>query len=261
MQSAAAKVVVDDRAIARAVAVAVKPYREALLHNTRELEKLSKAANSFGESIDWELAHNIERNKTLGAAQVSGGEILRKDLSEKRKPAPAGPQPAKTHPRPIESGDVQLKAGARKMLTILAQWHPEPKTRDELGALAGFAASGGTFSDYLSKLRMAGFIVENGRGIGITDEGLASVGDIPPRPDSTEELVGMWKSKFKAGVGKMLDTLVTAYPAWISRELLGERSGFTASGGTFGDYLSQLRRARLIEENGSNVKAADSLFP
>ena len=147
------------------------------------------------------------------------------------------------------------------MLVILAQWHPEPKTRDELGALAGFAPTGGTFSDYLSKLRIAGYIHENGSGVEITDEGLATVGDIPDRPNSTAELVGMWKSKFKAGVGKMLDVLTEAHPDFISREELGERSGFTASGGTFSDYLSQLRRARLIEESSGQVKAADSLFP
>jgi hypothetical protein len=147
------------------------------------------------------------------------------------------------------------------MLMILAQWHPEPKTRDELGALAGFAASGGTFSDYLSKLRLARFIHENGNGISVTDEGLAVVGDIPERPDSTEALVGMWKSKFKAGVGRMLDVVVAQYPNAITREQLGEESGFAATGGTFSDYLSQLRRARLIDEPSGQVKASDSLFP
>jgi hypothetical protein len=71
----------------------------------------------------------------------------------------------------------------------------------------------------------------------------------------------MWKPKFKAGVGKMLDVLVDRYPHAITREELGEATGFTASGGTFSDYLSQLGRARLIEKSGDTVKAAESLFP
>ena len=163
--------------------------------------------------------------------------------------------------RHSSDSDINLKAGARKMLVILAQWHPEQKTRDELGALAGFAPTGGTFSEYLSKLRTAGFIHENGNGISITDDGLSSVGDIPDRPDSTEALVGMWKSKFKAGVGRMLDALVASFPEPLTREQLGEESGFAASGGTFSEYLSQLRRARLIDESGGLVRAAESLFP
>jgi hypothetical protein len=188
----------------------------------------------------------------IALPKVSGGEILRKEHPPMRTPS---------SPENIPAGDVNLKSGARKMLTILAQWHPEPKTRDELGALAGFAPTGGTFSDYLSKLRIAGYIHENGNGIAVTDEGMQAAGDIPERPNSTEELVGMWRSKLKSGVGRMLDVLVAEYPEALTREDLGEKSGFAASGGTFSDYLSQLRRARLIEESSGQVKAAESLFP
>lgn len=254
----------DPRAIAHAVMVATKQYRELLSRDVQHFRDIAK----LGERI----VTAADRQINAPAPKIPSGEIHRKELIQ--QPAPVGVSRPHTHPRPDiiskhhrgedtsqDNSAINLKAGARKMLTILAQWHPEGKTRDELGALAGFAASGGTFGDYLSKLRLAGLIHENGHGIHITDDGLMQVGDIPPLPDSTGELVGMWKSKFKAGVGRMLDVLVEAHPHALSREELGERSGFTAAGGTFGDYLSQLRRARLIEEHGSQVKAAESLFP
>lgn len=45
----------------------------------------------------------------------------------------------------------------------------------------------------------------------------------------------------------MLDELIAVYPVALTREELGERSGYTASGGTFGAYLGTLRRNGLIE--------------
>lgn len=153
-----------------------------------------------------------------------------------------------------------LKRGAIKMLQTLAAWHPDSLTRDQLGILAGFAPSGGTFSEYMSLLRRRALIHEDGERVAISEEGLKASGNVPPRPESTHELVEMWKGKFKAGVGKMLDVLVARYPEEISREDLGQESGFASSGGTFGEYLSYLRRARLIEEIGGKVRASIALF-
>jgi hypothetical protein len=244
--------VADPKAIERAVKQVSKQFsaqiRAAQITVTKQQKILRLIAEASAQAV------GIEPPKfgPIALPKVSGGEILRKGHPPMRTPSSPGN---------ISAGDVNLKSGARKMLTILAQWHPEPKTRDELGALAGFAPTGGTFSDYLSKLRIAGYIHENGNGIAVTDEGMQAAGDIPERPNSTEELVGMWRSKLKSGVGRMLDVLVAEYPEALTRDELGEQSGFAASGGTFSDYLSQLRRARLIEESSGQVKAAESLFP
>lgn len=254
VQPMAAKV--DQRAIERAIRKAedsiIAQAKMAIGAREAAVTRLVKSFSAF----------EPERTKDSGV-EIQKGEKLSglPGFALERDTMPV----TQAHPRPMlpkvdSSREINLKAGARRMLTILAQWHPEAKTRDELGALAGFAASGGTFSDYLSKLRLAGFIHENGNGICATDDGLAAVGNIPDLPQGPAALVAMWKSKFKAGIGKMLDVLVAQYPTAITRQQLGEQSGFASSGGTFSDYLSQLRRARLIEEPGGNVKASDSLF-
>jgi hypothetical protein len=222
----------------KAIELAVKPYRAMLEKVAAAVSKIGVEIKALSQAEPWTPSPNLDG---VPVRAVPRPPIMRKIEQ-------TGEQPT-------------LKAGARKMLTILAQWHPEARTKDQLGALAGFSPSGGTFSDYLSKLRLAGFISENGNGIHITDEGLLNVGDIPDRPSTTEELVAMWRPKFKAGVGKMLDVLVENYPGYVEREVLGESSGYAASGGTFSDYLSQLRRAGLIQESGRSVKAAESLFP
>jgi hypothetical protein len=243
----------DPKAIERAVQAALSPFRKAIADRDRFIARITKDVQALTQLKPPE-AMDDKATVLQGSAHLP--QINRPQAAEVRTHVAL---PART--QRVDDDSPQLKKGARKMLTILAQWHPEPKTRDELGALAGFAPTGGTFSDYLSKLRLSGFIHENGNGVAITEEGMQAVGDIPERPNSTDELVGMWKSKFKAGVGRMLDVLVEAHPSMLTREDLGERSGFAASGGTFSDYLSQLRRARLIEESGGQVKAAESLFP
>ena len=58
----------------------------------------------------------------------------------------------------------------------------------------------------------------------------------------------------------MLNELVAVYPGALSRAELGERAGYTASGGTFGAYLGTLRRNGLIEVDGDAVRAGEALF-
>ncbi len=58
----------------------------------------------------------------------------------------------------------------------------------------------------------------------------------------------------------MLEALVHVYPEALPREALGERTGYTASGGIFGPYLGVLRRNGLIEVNGGQVRARETLF-
>jgi hypothetical protein len=236
----------------RAVGAALPAFRKAIAERDRFIARLTKELLAISQ------LRPPEAMDDKSAIHQGNREIARSHREEVKSPRASH---AATQ-RPAQVGETPaLKAGARKMLTILAQWHPQARTKDQLGALAGFSPSGGTFSDYLSKLRLAGFISENGNGIHITDEGIASVGQVPELPSSTDELLAMWRPKFKAGVGKMLDVLVEDYPGYITREELGDRAGYAASGGTFSDYLSQLRRARLIQESGNTVSAAESLFP
>jgi len=240
---------------------ALREHRSAFI-DSRLIARAVELAGDFEQrAMQLSLVANGAAKLTAGPTSL-GGEILRasgeshghQELSPVHKVARHAPDlGADTTPN--------LKAGARKMLTILAQWHPEPRTRDQLGALSGFAPEGGTFGEYMRALVRGGFVTENGSGASITDEGLATVGPVPPRPESSDELVAMWKSKFKAGVGKMLDVLVAAYPDAVTAEELGQQTGFAHEGGTFGEYLRALRRSKLIEEAPEGIKAAESLFP
>lgn len=56
----------------------------------------------------------------------------------------------------LEQWRTALKAGARTVLDLLIDAHPDALTRDELAQRAGYEISGGTFNTYLSTLRRNG---------------------------------------------------------------------------------------------------------
>lgn len=70
----------------------------------------------------------------------------------------------------------------------------------------------------------------------------------------------MWSGSLRAGERSMLNELIRLYPTSVSREYLGSVTGYTVSGGTFSSYLGKLRRNGLIEVEGSDVRASDTLF-
>jgi hypothetical protein len=95
----------------------------------------------------------------------------------------------------------------------------------------------------------------------ITQAGLDHLGaGVPLQPQTAEDLRSMWQGVLHGGERKMLDELLAAYPAALTREELGERTGYTASGGTFGAYLGTLRPNGLVEVDGGEVRASAGLF-
>lgn len=159
-------------------------------------------------------------------------------------------------------GEVQLRAGERKILQTLGRRYPMKVTRAQLGTLAGFTPSGGTFGTYFGTLKRTGLIEENGVGVQITEAGMTYLGygSDRPAPPTTEQVLEMWREVLRAGERKMLDELVAIYPQALSRSELGARTGFTPSGGTFGTYLGSLRRNGLLEVAGEQVRASETLF-
>lgn len=183
------------------------------------------------------------------------------------QPAPA-PTPAAAAPRSdsryvrsaAAEGPPGLKAGARRMLGVLARQYPMTATRAQLAALAGMKRTGGTFGSYFSALRTGGLISETAGVVSITDEGLAAAGAVPAAPMTTDEVRDMWRGVLKAGARLMLDELLAAHPGALSRDQLAEAAGLERSGGTFGSYLSSLRSNGLADVAGDEIRAADVFF-
>lgn len=175
-----------------------------------------------------------------------------------RLKAPADLAPEATPQRkPTTASPETLKKGQRRMVVVLARRHPGRLTVPQLGALAGLSHTGGTFAGYLAELRRAGLIDGDDRDLGITPAGFAAIDAQPPAaPQSPAEALAMWQARLPSGTARVLDVLVTAYPAGLEREELAFRAGLAAGGGSFGSAVATLRRYALVERAGNLLRAS-----
>jgi len=172
-----------------------------------------------------------------------------------QKPIPPA-KPARS--REVATSGYSPRAGARRMLEALAQFYPAGMTPGQLRSYAKLRKSG-TSDTYLGELRREGLLEEREGELYATETGLALVGG-HAAPLTADGLLTHWRSILRAGVRRMLDALVEARGRWLTRQEWGEAAGLEPSSGTFGSYHGELRRARLIEEDGQRVRAADCLL-
>lgn len=242
LKAARAKVVVEaQREYSRSIKPALRAFAEgeALIRRVTEALRDGKPPESL----------TLKGSEDLPAAVAPA----RPQMDAFRPPAPM-PQRA-----PRAEASANGVGGALRVLKALAQRHPLRVTRRQLATLAGLAPTGGTFSTYYSRLRTAGYLDEQGGLIGSSAAGLEAAAVEPAQPQSTEELLAMWRSNV-GGAGRMLDALARHYPRPVSREDLAAELEMAAGGGTFSTYLSRLRSNGLAEVQGQMVKASDTLF-
>lgn len=156
---------------------------------------------------------------------------------------------------------ISLRAGERKMMEVLARTHPFKLTRKQLATLAGLSIKGGTFGTYYSTLRKNGLIEEEGKETHLTQRGFDWLGhDVPREPMSEDEVLQQWLNVLRLGERSMLRYLVGKEGHYVARGDLAKHCDLTLSGGTFGTYLSTLRRNGLIEERGNDVRAGGVFY-
>jgi hypothetical protein len=232
-------------------------YREGQRHGfVRGYEKarhaMAELVNKIGPPRETEIG-DFDPGEVPPAPARRAPVVAARAVLQTPKPAARSQQPApgdEDHPLRAE----------RKPLAALAAVHPSGMTEAQWAVAAGLKRSGGTWSTYVSRLKVAGRIMRQGDLYYATDVGLADIGsNYEAMPEPGPALVDFWVSRI-SGIGPMLQRLADVYPHWISRERLAADINIVASGGTFGTYLSRLRSTGLIEENGKDVRAAEALM-
>lgn len=127
-----------------------------------------------------------------------------------------------------------------RILRVLTSRFPARFTMGQWAVLAQMKKTGGTWSTYVSRLRKAGYINENGGTIGATDLGVEAVGGQIEAPQSREEIIAQWKHSLGSGPAKMIDALISVYPNGLTRDDLATSTDMASSGGTYSTYLSRL---------------------
>ena len=93
-----------------------------------------------------------------------------------------------------------------------------------------------------------------------SQEGIDFLGETPNPPQTSDEVIQMWRENLTGGARRMFDVLVENYPNSIPKDQLGEMIEMVHTSGSFSTYLSMLRGNGVAQSNGDGVKASDNLF-
>ncbi len=247
-----------DRARVRASNETMKVCGERERHDKKVISILEKRIEDIGKII----GEKVEKITIPELKRHHGIPNFEEKQDFDKYPHPS-PQYTKDNSERVLKKELEkiypekkLRAGAMKILGWLACSYPKELTKQKIATLSGFSVKGGTFNTYISELKRNGWIVGFNE-LSITEDGLANA-EAKEMP-SGEELLSLWKVKFRAGAGKILQFLYESHPNEVSKDELGYATEFESSGGTFNTYLSELRRNGLIEVNGG-VKISEEFF-
>ena len=255
--------VVDQDAIDRAVRAALVEERQRFNAFRTEADKRFRWITGNVARLERVFASAGEIVKSIAFGRGLGQEVFRWSATSstcREISPPASPKPVKlttntTHVWSNGAGDPsagndteKLASGERKILTALAQY-PEGRSKVQVAVLTGYAVSGGGFNNYLGGLRSKGFIAGGGEQLRITEAGLEALGSWDPLPVGPA-LIDYWRRQLGKAERLVLEALVNAYPAALSKAEIAVQTGYEANGGGFNNALGRLRTFELIEGRG-----------
>jgi hypothetical protein len=175
------------------------------------------------------------------------------------KRAAAGPPvaaPRRPAREPSHAGEERLGAGERAILNFLAMRANSDFSKEQVGAMTGYAAGGGSFNTYVSRLSTAGLIERRGARLRLADGALeravALLGD-DYQPGDKFGLEG-WLEKLGKGPRQIYELVLANPEQLFSKSDLAERAGYEAGGGSFNTYLSRLATLGLIERTPDGIR-------
>lgn len=231
---------------------------------TRELEAEVAQVRALAAT----LADRIHRGRDV-AAQLS--EILRNGdaptaafraesaaerVASKRVAATPSPRPVRTvrtstPPAPRVTSD--LPKGEAAVLTAACQY-PEGVDRQQISILTGYKRS--SRDTYIQRLREKGLVDTRGTLVVAAAGAERHLPDFEPLPTG-RALQEYWLARLPAGEAAVLQALLDD-PGGVSRDELSERTGYKRS--SRDTYIQRLRARKIVEVEGSVVRAASLLF-
>lgn len=258
------KKVVDPQAIARAVAVAVRPYREQLAKIKQFTARGHKSLAIVRSSLEWidEQLGTIPQPtipvRLEGEAGLMEGAVsqrIRNPQSTLQVAAPA---------LPMNGNSAELSGPERKILRAMGELLSIGKEHapvEMVAAWSGYSPQGGAFGNPRGALRSKGLIDYPQPGLmTLTDSGRALIG--PQEPPDREEIWRRIESTCTGPEVKILRALIdNAGAEELPKDQLAEKAGYSPIGGAFGNPVGALRTKGLLDYPRQGVvKAADWLF-
>lgn len=266
---AVAKPVVDQRAIDRAVAAAVMPYRKLISRVQQQMHGVVQAVKLLPDRLEAVVV-------TLGEVeQMNGHHPMKAEKSHeypKVTPTPravthrpASPPKPLGQSRGVDPDGAPIPKGQQKIIDALAELEAigvDRPDRAQLGMFAGYNLTGGTGGQHIADLNALGLLELPDKGVvTLTDAGRAAAQPSDP-PSTLDALHERMLAKLEDGQRRILEHLISLYPESISRADLGAAVNYNLTGGTGGQHVADLVTigAAVLPRKGE-VRASDILFP
>lgn len=260
----------DPEAITKAVEAATMPLKRSLQiaknrfeHLKERIAAIAVISNSANvqrdldalpqpEAIGVDLAG--DRPSTSVVATVKNGPPLEVVKLE------AGPRL-----RPAESnGDAKISGPMQKVLNALAWWEQIGKsnpTNGQIGFVAGYSGTGGSFKEYLGRCHRAALISRDSGTCRLTDLGRGFAQSESASP-SLEEFHDRILNVVKDGpLVKILRAVISYNGREIASEEIGRLTGYEATGGSFKEYLGRVKRLGFVDRRNGMIYPTELLFP
>ncbi len=134
-----------------------------------------------------------------------------------------------------------------------------PMSKVEVGIWTVNSHTGGTFGTYLSRLKAGDWIYVPDGNFSMTEKGAAWIQTHSDKLDSLKlptapyDLLVAWRHSLGGSLANILRTVIEKGP--LTKEEIGIAIQNKHTGGTFGTYLSRLRKKGLIELRGGKFHA------
>lgn len=247
------KPVIDERAIARAVASAVTHKDRELTGVLRGMDGLSSKLVDLVTLVDkirngFHVADSAEQQRP----RIDAGDA--RPASVRAAPV-AKPNLQRGAAAPSLNGTGSLPKGERIVLVAIASY-PDGVDRDQLSVLTGYKRS--SRDTYVQRAQARGHVNVDGARITITDDGVAALGDDYAPMPTGDALREHWLAKLPEGERRILRVVLDAHPHPVERFSIDAATGYKRS--SRDTYLQRLGARRLITFVGGHVRASDTLF-
>lgn len=242
-----------------------------LKNQDNQMKAILKAMNP----IDTAIRNHLEPE----FRKLIHGEPKEAPQAPREEERPKPPDASAVRQSPEETANIFRKLGLEKfpgmgenkILCVLRRFR-DGLIRKDVGFFTVSIYSGGTFGTYFSRLKNVGLIQEDGEHYQITDKGLDYLAYFPEKnpdlPLRGRDVFEAWSKNLKGGgMPKILRAMYEDATSlggemgriW-TRESIGEAINNKFTGGTFGTYLSRLRKYGLIEQDSKGFRINKNFF-
>jgi hypothetical protein len=224
-------------------------------------DKIVAAADSITAAIDRVATapRPAQQSPVAMGARRPAGRTEAPSSASRPSPSTGGMVPASAQPSGSGAeGSVSLGKAERLILAALAQY-PAGRTKTQVALLTGYSHSAGHFNNMLGRLRSLALIEGGKDSITITATGLGELGgEWTPLPTG-RALLDFWLAKSGKPERLILEALAAVYPDALTKEELGERTGYSSEAGHFNNVLGKLRSLDLVRGGRSAIQASPDL--